>query len=118
MPILAPYLPLSIPTLLAQGQPDSYFPWKWGVYRWIDGDTATMKLIENVDEFAKTLAHFLRNLEQIDPAGGPQAGSHSAFRGVHLLVYDEETRRAIETLKDEVDTNTAREIWELALVST
>lgn len=118
LPILAPHLPLPIPTLLAQGQPDKYFPWKWGVYRWIDGETANIKRIDNVDEFAKTLAHFLRSLQRIDPTGGPQAGAHSYFRGAPLLVYDKETRNAIAVLQNEVDTTIAKEIWEVALAST
>ena len=118
LPILASHLPLPIPTLLAQGEPDNNFPWKWGVYRWIEGETANVKLIKNLDEFAKTLAYFLRILHHIDPTGGPVAGKHSFFRGAPLLIYDEETRNAIDALHNEVDTNIAKEIWEVALAST
>lgn len=118
LPILAPHLPLPVPALLAQGKPDAYFPWQWGVYRWIEGGTAATEPIENPDELAKTLAHFLRRLQQIDPAGGPVAGQHSSFRGASLLTYDEETRTAIDALQSEVDAVLAKEIWELALAAT
>ena len=118
LPILAPHLPLPIPNLLAQGEPDNYFPYKWGVYRWIDGETANIKPVDDVDAFAKTLAHFLRSLQRIDPAGGPQSGSHSCFRGAPLLVYDGETRNAIAALQNEIDTMIATEIWEVAVAST
>lgn len=118
LPILAPHLPLSVPALLAQGKPDANFPWQWGVYRWIEGGTAATEPIESLDEFAKTLAHFLRSLGRIDPAGGPVAGQHSSFRGAPLLTYDEETRTAIDALQNEVDTTLAKEIWEVALAAT
>ncbi len=118
LPILAPHLPLPVPTLLAQGKPTDYFPWKWGVYGWIDGETANRKRIGNLDEFAKTLAYFLRCLSLIDPIGGPPAGAHSAYRGAPLSVYDGETRQAIDVLRSEVEATTATEIWELALAST
>ncbi len=118
LPILAPYLPLPIPQLLAQGEPDHIFPWKWGIYHWIEGEAANINLIKNLDEFAKMLAQFLLSLYHVDPTGGPVAGKHNFFRGVPLSTYDGETRIAIEALQNEVDTNLAEEIWNVALTST
>ena len=42
LPKLAPLLPVPIPVPLAMGVPDENFPWPWSIYRWIDGDTATV----------------------------------------------------------------------------
>ena len=42
LPILAPQLPLPIPVPLAMGRPADGYPWPWSVYRWIDGETATI----------------------------------------------------------------------------
>jgi aminoglycoside phosphotransferase (APT) family kinase protein len=39
-PILAPLLPLPIPTPLALGAPANGCPWKWSIYEWIDGEVA------------------------------------------------------------------------------
>ncbi|WP_461074744.1 aminoglycoside phosphotransferase family protein [Spirosoma flavus] len=117
LPRLAPHLPVSIPTLLAKGEPDTYFPAKWGIYRWIDGENATLNKLANVDDFARSVAHFLRTLQRIDPAGGPLAGSHSWFRGASLSVYDHETRRSIKVLQDKIDVTLAEIIWQEALAS-
>lgn len=118
LPRLAPHLPLPVPTLLAKGQPDTYFPGKWGVYRWIDGDVAKLDQLENVHDFGRSIAHFLRILQGIDATDGPLAGSHSFFRGASLLVYDGETRRAIKVLQDKIDADLATAIWQEALSST
>jgi aminoglycoside phosphotransferase (APT) family kinase protein len=40
LPILAPQLPLPIPTPLALGAPANGYPWKWSIYEWIDGEVA------------------------------------------------------------------------------
>jgi aminoglycoside phosphotransferase (APT) family kinase protein len=117
LPILAKKLPLTIPTLLAKGNPDNIFPWKWGIYRWIEGETANVNLITNLPEFANSLAQFLRSLQQINTSGAPSAGQHSFFRGASLLLYDKETRVAIDKLKEEIDTHLAIRIWEDALTS-
>lgn len=115
LPILADKLPLTIPRLLAKGDSDNIFPWKWGIYRWIEGETVDVKLITNLLAFAKSLAQFLHSLQQISTNGAPTAGKHSFFRGASLLVYDKETRFAIAKLKEEIDTHFAIRIWEDAL---
>ena len=83
LPRLAPSLPLQIPTPLAIGEPSNGFPWKWGVYRWIDGDTVAPERINDLNEFASSLAEFL-----IDPTHGPPAGPHNFYRGGSLQNYD------------------------------
>ena len=40
LPVLAPQLPLPIPTPVARGEPDAEFPYPWSVYRWLDGEPA------------------------------------------------------------------------------
>jgi aminoglycoside phosphotransferase (APT) family kinase protein len=41
LPRLAPLLPLPIPAPLAIGEPAHGYPWRWSIYRWLEGDTAT-----------------------------------------------------------------------------
>ncbi|AQG79388.1 aminoglycoside phosphotransferase family protein [Spirosoma montaniterrae] len=117
LPRLAPQLPLPVPQLVAAGQPDSRFPYQWGIYRWLNGEPAHAGPIDSMDEFARTLAHFLRTLQQLDTTNGPLAGQHSFFRGAPLSVYDSDTQTALEALESEIDTNLMRNIWAEALSS-
>jgi aminoglycoside phosphotransferase (APT) family kinase protein len=97
------------------GNPDKNYPWQWSIYRWLDGENATLENIRDLQEFATTLAHFLAALQQIDFAGGPPPGQHNFFRGGSLKVYDDETRNSIAALRNEIDIGLATEVWEAAL---
>jgi len=120
LPQLAPVLPLPIPEVVAAGAPSGLFPRPWSVRRWIEGDTATSSRIGDPVGFARDLAAFLSALEEADAVGGPAAGAQSFHRGGDLGVYDPETRRAIETLGDDLGAQRARaatEMWDAALSS-
>lgn len=118
LPKLAPHLPLSIPTPLAMGEPGEGYPWRWSVYRWIEGETASIGSIADLCQFATSLAEFLKALQRIDVTGGPVAGPHNFYRGGLLSTYDAETRQAILTLGDKIDTELVTTLWNTALAST
>jgi aminoglycoside phosphotransferase (APT) family kinase protein len=118
LPKLAPLLPLPIPAPLGLGQPANGYPWKWSIYTWLPGETATPSRILNLSDFATSLAQFLVALEQIDAANGPLPGPHSFYRGGALTTYNAETRQAIAALKGKIDVVAATEIWEKALATT
>ncbi len=118
LPLLAPRLPLPIPVPLAKGTPAEGYPFPWSVYRWLEGDVATVERIADPREFAAALAGFLAALQRVDPAGGPPPGPHSFFRGGPLETYDAETRRTIAALADEIDAGAATALWEAALAAT
>jgi len=118
LPRLAPHLPLQIPVPLAMGVPADEFPWPWSVYQWLDGDTAAIERIDDLQEFAVDLAQFLVALQQVDPTGGPPPGPHNFYRGGPLTTYDAETRQAIAVLGGEIDAATATVVWEAALAAT
>lgn len=118
LPVLAPLLPLPIPVPLAKGAPGEGYPWHWSVYRWLEGEIATIERIADLRQFATTLAEFLVALQRIDSTGGPPPGRRNFFRGGPLAVYNAETRHAIETLTGEIDTNAATKVWEAALAAT
>lgn len=115
LPILAPRVPLPIPVPLARGMPDDGFAFPWSVYEWIDGEPAGIGTIDNLSEFADSLAAFLAALRHIDSTGGPEPGLHNWFRGGPLQVYDAQTRQAIEVLDGHVPRDTVTEIWQSAL---
>jgi len=118
LPKLAPRLPLPIPVPLAKGAPAHGYPWKWSVYRWLEGETATVRRIADLSRFASALAGFLKALQRIDPAGGPVPGGHNFYRGGPLTVYDAETRQALAALEGSIDTEAASAVWEEALDAT
>ena len=117
LPKLAPLLPLPIPVPLGLGEPVNGYPWKWSIYAWLPGETATPSRITDLSDFATNLAQFLIALQSIDSTSGPAPGPHSFYRGGPLTTYDNETCQAITALKDKIDTSTATEIWEAALTT-
>lgn len=118
LPKLAPHLPLPIPLPLAKGAPACGYPWKWSVYRWLEGETAIVGRIADLRQFAIELARFLATLQRVDPAGGPRPGGHNFYRGGPLAVYDAETRQALASLEGRIDTEAAGTAWEAALDAT
>jgi aminoglycoside phosphotransferase (APT) family kinase protein len=118
LPKLAAALPVSIPTPLEVGKPEYGYPWKWSIYRWLEGETVAAVSVEDLPALASDLASFLLALHQVDTTGGPLAGIHSFYRGGSLSTYDSETRRAINLLKGEIDECAAVSVWETALSSS
>ncbi|MHC4406525.1 MAG: aminoglycoside phosphotransferase family protein [Planctomycetota bacterium] len=118
LPRLGPLLPLPIPVPLAMGVPANGYPWHWSVYRWLEGENATFERIDDLHQFANTLARFLAALQQIDPAGGPPPGQHNFFRGGPLAIYDADTQAAISALHGKIDTEAVTGVWEAALNAT
>ncbi len=118
LPRIAPHLPLDIPAPLAKGTPGEGYPWHWSVYRWLEGENATIERIADLHQFATTLAHFLAALQRIDPAGGLPPGPRNFYRGGPLAIYDAETRQAIAALDDTIDADAATAVWEAALTAT
>lgn len=115
LPRLAPHLPLPIPTPVAMGRPDADYQWPWSVYRWIDGEPATVGHVDDMEAFAATLADFLNALRRVDGQNGPPPGAHNFHRGGSLRVYDNETRQAIAALRSRINVDAATAAWEAAL---
>ncbi|MBK8981892.1 MAG: aminoglycoside phosphotransferase family protein [Ignavibacteria bacterium] len=117
LPVLKDKLPFQIPELIGNGKPDKIFPYNWGIYRWIEGENAEMKLIDDVNKFAKDLAYFLTQLHKVEISNAPPAGQHCFYRGAPLSVYDAETKRAIKNLANIfnfINFDLATEIWDNA----
>jgi len=105
-------------TPVAIGYPTNDYPWKWSIYRWIEGDTATPERIRELNEFAIGVAEFLIALQHIDPTEGPLAGAHNFHRGGSLQHCDAETTQAIALLNEKIDVDVASKIWRKALRTT
>lgn len=114
LPRLAPHLPLQIPVQLAIGKPGQGYPWSWSIYRWLAGESATLKSLADPCQAAVELASFISALQQIDPVGGPRAAEHNR-RGMPLIKRDADTRAAIAASQGLFDTDAVLAIWETAL---
>ncbi|HKO24724.1 MAG TPA: aminoglycoside phosphotransferase family protein [Chloroflexota bacterium] len=117
LPRLAPHLPLAVPLPLASGVPAEGYPWRWAVYRWLDGETATRDRIADPGEAAIRLARFVAALHGIEAQDGPPPGEHNWFKGERLANRDDATRRAIAALDGMVDVAAVTAAWEAALVA-
>ena len=81
LPQLGAVLSMPIPVPLAMGHPEPGYPWCWSVYRWIPGEAAEIGEVAHDRPFAADVATFLRELQQVDAAGGPPPGPHNFHRG-------------------------------------
>ena len=115
LPRLAPRLPIDIPIPLAKGKPSDSYPWHWSVYRWLEGEDATIAPISDLRQAATDLAQFIAALQQIEATGGPPPGQHNFYRGVPLAMRDQETRDAIAALQDVIDIDGATAAWDAAV---
>jgi aminoglycoside phosphotransferase (APT) family kinase protein len=118
LPRLAPHLPLPIPLPLAMGEPTKEYPWPWSIYRWLDGEPASIARIIDLNRFATDMARFLMALHQVDPTNGPSPRPHDFQRGGPLPTYDRDTRHAITILDGRIDTAAATDVWRAALASS
>jgi len=115
LPKLAPLLPLPIPVPLADGTAAEDYPWEWSVYRWLEGETATIDRIADPGQVVTALARFIAALHRVDPLDGPPPGEHNFFRGVPLAMRDDPTRAALEALRGTIDARAVTTAWDAAL---
>jgi len=110
LPVLAPRLPLAVPQPVAVGAPAQGYPFRWAVYRWIDGDTYDTGGVADERAAAADLAAFVSDLRRIDAAGAPPSGR------LPLRQLDESTRSAIGLCAaDEIDADAAMASWQRSL---
>lgn len=110
LPRLAPRLPLAIPTPLGKGWPANGYPWSWSVYRWLDGEPATVERLADPALAAGELGRFVAALRTADTNGAP-----ASYRGRPLSALDDAARSAIAELDGTIDTDAATAAWEEAL---
>jgi aminoglycoside phosphotransferase (APT) family kinase protein len=112
---LAPALPVTIPTVVATGDPAEGYPWKWSVHRWIDGENPVEGRLAEPALLAQDLAEFVTAIRKVGIDGGPKA-----YRGIPLGTVDEGTRAAIEELRrtdEPFDADAAMAAWREALAA-
>jgi aminoglycoside phosphotransferase (APT) family kinase protein len=110
LPFLAPHLSLRIPEPVAMGRPANGYPFPWAIYRWLDGRSYSDELIDDERQAAADLARFVAELRSVEPVAGAPPGGR---RPLHEL--DAETRRAIESAGEVIDSRAAAATWRHAM---
>ncbi len=113
LPRVAPHLPLTVPEPVAAGEPGEGYPFRWAVYRWLDGATWSRDLVRDPCGAAEELAAFVHALHRLDTTGAPRPRRGSY--GGPLPDRDEGVRWAIAAADGMVDTTAVTEAWEAAL---
>jgi aminoglycoside phosphotransferase (APT) family kinase protein len=102
LPFLAPRLPVAVPVPLVRGRPAAGFPWDWGVYSWLPGESPTLG--PGSEALARDLAGFVRALRMVETVGAP-----ASRRGRPLATQDERARQALAEVPEAADA------WEASL---
>ena len=125
LPQIGPRLPVSVPDVVAVGDPDFGYPERWSVVRWIEGNVPTVvDPRSDVELSRRSLAMdlagvvtALRNIEV--PTSARTDPELRWYRGDPLDSQDERTRQAIEacrTMTDlDLDLDTASRVWDEAM---
>ena len=107
LPVLAPTLPLPIPSPVFAGSPGSQYPWAWSLCAWLPGDSAAAAPPSDPHEAALTLAAFVVALHQPAPPDAPE----NPFRGVHLRDRAEAVEQRARSLVHAVPAADVLKVW-------
>ena len=106
LPRLAPLVaPVQLHEPVAMGEPGEGYPWRWSVYRWIEGENPGPD--SEVDPLE--LASFVSGVRSVEDAPRSWRGSP--------LVDEPQIRAAIDRLADEYDTRALTAIYEDGLAA-
>jgi aminoglycoside phosphotransferase (APT) family kinase protein len=116
LPVLAPRLPLPVPTPVRFGEPSKRFPKHWTVMTWVAGEPLDLVSISRGAHAADTLAGFLQALHEEAPAEAPAA----ADRGAHPRDCTdgfENFLRAVDLDEVGADVLAVRAVWDDAVAA-
>ncbi|MCB0714244.1 MAG: aminoglycoside phosphotransferase family protein [Ignavibacteriae bacterium] len=111
LPLIADQLPLSVPVPLRVGEPDEYYPWRWSILPWLQGETADRSEPDALA--AEPFANFLRALHLPAPSDAPRNPTRGAPLKERAAVDEKRMDRLSE--KTHLITSDVRKIWNDAL---
>lgn len=114
--ILDSRFPVAIPRVVATGAPSAAFDRPWSVREWIEGYTFTAVETRERESAIRSVGDALRDLQACDTAGGPWAGSASAYRGCHVSAVGEEIPGRLALL-DRRQAEGCRALWDAAVAT-
>jgi aminoglycoside phosphotransferase (APT) family kinase protein len=113
LPVLAPRLPLPVPTPVRFGEPSLRFPKHWTVMTWVPGVPLDSSSISRGDHAADTLAGFLKALHVEAPADAPI----SEDRGDHPKKCTDGFDRFFDAVVPDELADDVRAVWEDAVAA-
>lgn len=111
LPVLAPRLPLQIPTPIREGRPSSEFAWPWSITKWIEGSPGNEVREETLRNAAQPLGRFLRSLHVVAPAGAP----FNEFRSIPLRRHESSFLARLEEVGSQLDREGVLGVWRNAV---
>ncbi len=117
LPVVAPHLSLEVLEVVATGKSGEDYPFPWAVVRWLHGEDALSARLSSMSETAETLGRFVTELQGIDRADVPPAGSEGFGRGLSLVGRDEEFRAALAQCEGLIDVDRVARVWDDALAA-
>jgi aminoglycoside phosphotransferase (APT) family kinase protein len=112
LPEFAGRLTARVPRPVGRGVPGDAYPFRWAVYDWIEGETASRER-DDTPRFARDVARFVASMRAVEvPADGCAPRS---YRGGRLAEADADTRSAIAACAGEIDVALVTEVWADAL---
>jgi aminoglycoside phosphotransferase (APT) family kinase protein len=115
VPVLAPYLTLDVPAVVAIGEPGEGCPVPWTVVRWLPGRDALAA--PPGPGVGRALAGFVAELHAIDTAGAPPPLSAGFTRGGPLASRDAVFRDYLARCGDLLDVPRVAAVWARALAA-
>ncbi|WP_369371142.1 aminoglycoside phosphotransferase family protein [Promicromonospora sp. Populi] len=117
LPRLAPHLPLAVPVPVAQGLPGLGYPWPWSVFRWLDGEVATVEVLGRSRSVARELARFLTALWRTADIVRPAPEDAVSLCPQPLASRDRSTRATIDRLSGDFDAAAMTAVWDEAMAA-
>lgn len=114
LPRLAPNLPVSVPDVVAVGQPSGTFARPWAVVSWVPGDLPRALDGPQQAVLAESLGTFLQSLHAVDTADVPAEPERWGYRCGEPVteMIDRWADRAAEDLADLFNPASVREAWQ------
>ncbi|WP_328952484.1 phosphotransferase (plasmid) [Streptomyces sp. NBC_00184] len=113
LPLLAPRLPLPVPTPVRSGEPSERFPKHWTVMTWVPGEPLDHGSISRGAHAADALAGFLRALHVEAPAEAPIATD----RGGHPKDCTEGFENLFQAVVPDDIAADVRAVWDDAVAA-
>ncbi len=112
LPLLAPRLPVPIPSPVRTGAPSAAlgYPWPWGIVRWADGVPAAAVPAAERTPWAGHLARVFVALHQPAPDDAPE----NEFRGIPITTRSASFEDRLQLLPERLHGR-ARALWAEAL---
>ncbi len=109
MPVLAPRVPLTVPTYLALGSPTDEYPSHWSVLEWVEGEAANHQNLSDLHDAALALGAFVGAMREVPTEGAPEGGNYRAFG---LEQVDKDFRQWVAQQPDDIERDPLMAVWE------